>query len=459
MHQRDSNIAFLLSCALLFSGCGGNSQSSNSDRPIVPLFEEYYDLETQEVSHRIQYDYSTPLQIQSYYLTPGDDGLWDTDDDIRSPHLLCRYAVDADNLPYQRFLLQAAFTRSPTGASLIAAAGLFDGITPQCPLLKGHYLKYMEHCSDCPASEGVYQLIVSRERQGNTLIDTQTLQIAVDNVTITDYTQTQETRITIDAKGRPTSIDINTTQTNFFDEMLANICEDGPDFSIALLLYRSCHAFRKSVRYRYKHEGIFRDVDYYHGWNYSFTSRQQRIIDKEAKTLTINTIGSFSDRHREQPEYVYHFNDQEKITSFQIRRPGEDQRLHTKDDQILNVIEYVYNDNGDLEKATTDSGIEYEYFYDEKNRLQEEAIYFSDSEAPTIKTVFSHNNSRRITKTVYFKNNENEQKLVKTSKTHYRLAPEGTPFTFQFDGSNSHETMLETILDIFDVPLMRNSMD
>jgi len=461
MHQRDCKIAFFLSCILLFSGCGGG----NSDQPVVPLLEEYYTLNslgTQEVTHRIQYDYSTPLQIESHYLAPGEDGLWGTGDDIRSPYLLCRYAVDPNNLPYQRFLRRAT-TRGPSSATDIiagASATSFNGRTPLCPSVKGHYLQYMELCpgSHCPRpyssnpfSSSPFlslQLTVSRERQGDTLIDTQSLLSFFNGIADAGLPEIQETRIVLDEKGRPTSIDIN-TPPNAFNDLRADACmEDKP---ILYNPYRQdCDAFRQSIRYRYKHDGIFRETDYYQVWDYSFMTKQQRVIDEDAKTLTINTTGSLSDRRREHPEHIFTFNDQKKVTSFQISLPGD------HNDQALKVLEYSYNDKNKIRKMKTNNGNRYEYFYDEKNRLQEVSMRNTYRQRQTL---FTYNSNHRSKKSTYIQLPQDQSEPVKTSKTDYQLAPQGSPFDFRSDEPYISELTLEDVLNIFDMPSIDNSMD
>ena len=123
--------SFLFALAWLgLSGCGGGSSASGGAgaasgpaEPIrVPTAIEYLD-ETEQVSARMDFNYSADDALITTLHRAGDDGIWNTNDDSSEPWLDCRYAQDDDFLPSQPLLFfrggfgwfQAA---KPSGESL-----------------------------------------------------------------------------------------------------------------------------------------------------------------------------------------------------------------------------------------------------------------------------------------------------------------------------------------------------
>lgn len=441
-----------------FAGCSGET---DSQAPTVPTVIEFYDPDTQAVSYQIEFEYNLPRSIDSRYLAPGEDGEWNTGDDISEPWLTCHYAEDDSGLPYQRFLLQAAYMRSPSGARAIGTLPQiynFDGSNPACPSVRGHYLERMELCigNDCPrradTALGGYQLAISREREGNTIIDTQVLNPIIDYVPVTDFAQMQETRITIDSQGRPAGVEISTTQTNVFDDILADICEDGPSLAIALLFYRSCHAFRETAHYDYDGVNTFRETDFYHGWNFSFLSHQQRLIDDDAGTLTVSTQGAFTDPDADQDELTYHFNPRKQITSVTRRRTGDDGMLHTDDDVVELRETYQYRRDGQLLLAEWPGGFASHYRYDALGRLYR-IDSFSDDELPDAVSRFLYSEGRLRASLTSRSHPVDPAQQIRVSRTQYRPAPASLSSTFSpLSTPKPNSLTLNTVLNRFDLP-------
>ncbi|MDF1629256.1 MAG: hypothetical protein P1U78_05595 [Alcanivoracaceae bacterium] len=421
----------------LFAGCGGGSGTGIGDLPVVPSSVDYFDAETQAVSHRVRFDYSTPKQIHSEYLTPGEDGLWGTADDISSPFLTCHYEEDEIGLPYQRFLPLVSYQRSPTGSVALAVAGLPGDETTLCPALDGHALTYEARCAGeyCPTEAAFpasgYELTISRVRDGNLVLDTQVMKTLGGGVEAPSLTQTQETRISLDDEGRVLGVDIELTQTNWFDDIMANICEEGPSIAIELLIYRSCSTLKESARYQYDDESVSREADFYSGWNFYLTSYQQRVIDRHDGTLTITTRGTVADPNKELSESVYHFDQNGNITASVRRSPGEDGELHTDDDTVVNGMTYYYRDDGRPVGYTYENSSYSQYRYDRNARLREFVELSLDTDQPIRRSTMTYNRHHRTSATLYASTSmAAPAALVKTLTIHYQLAPEGIPQDF-----------------------------
>lgn len=440
------------------TGCGGDSGNRASDLPVAVKSVEYLDAETQEVTHRIEFDYQLPRRIDSYYQTPGVDGRWGNADDIRTPYLTCLYEEDDSALPYQRFLAQAAFKRSPSGAAAVAAINLIDGEATLCPAVEGHYLEHEGYCTGdhCPGSSPTdtagYALMISRYRQNDMIIENQTFLPVHGGSAQFTISQTQETRIILDDLGRVTDVAIDTVKTNFLDDILADICADGPSLAIALLLYRSCHAMKESAHYTYDEENIFREANYYHGWNFSFVSEQQRIIDEEAGTLTVTTRGAFTDPDADQDEYVFSFNGNRKVTGMTIHRPGEDGILHTEDDLIRVPENYFYNENGQPSRVERASGVTERYFY---NAFGQQYMIetLSETMLPDQVVQFQYKGGQLASSLLARVPPDGPQQLVSISKTYYRTAPAylTSDFSPATPGRFDLPT-LDSVLTRFDLP-------
>jgi hypothetical protein len=415
-----------------FAGCGGGSSTGIRDLPVVPSSVDYFDAETQTVSYRVRFDYSTPKQIDSEYLAPGEDGLWGTADDISSPFLTCRYEEDEIGLPYQRFLPLVSYQRSPTGSVALAVAGLPHDETTLCPALDGHALTYEARCASeyCPTQTafpaGGYELTISRVRDGNLVLDTQVMKTLGGGVETPSLTQTQETRISLDDEGRILSTDIELTQTNWFDDIMANSCADGPNLAVELMLYRSCRTLKESARYQYDGESVSREADFYSGWNFYLTSYQQRVIDVHVGTLTITNRGTVSEPNKELSESVYHFDQNRNITASSTRRPGDDGELRTDDDSIVNGTTYRYHDDGRLMDYTYGNSSYAQYLYDGHARLREFVELSLENDQLIRRATMTYNRHRRTSTTVYASTSmADPATLVKTLTVHYQLAPQG----------------------------------
>jgi hypothetical protein len=420
-----------------FAGCGGGSGTGTRDLPVVPKSVDYFNAETQAVSHRVRFDYSIPKQIHSEYLAPGEDGLWGTADDISSPLLTCHYEEDEIGLPYQRFLPLVSYQRSPTGSVALAVAGLPRDEATLCPALDGHALTYEARCAGeyCPTQTafpaGGYELTVSRVRYGNLVLDTQVMKILGGGVEVPSLTQTQETWISLDDEGRILSTDIELTQTNWFDDIMAGICEDGPSLAIELILYRSCYTLKESARYQHHGESISREADFYTGWNFYYTSYQQRTVDEYARTLTITTRGTVSEPDKELSELIYHFDQNRNIISSSKRQLGDDGELRTDDDHIVNSPTYHFHDDGRPAGYTFDNGTYAQYLYDDHARLREFVELSLDSDQPFQRTTMTYNKNRRTSTTRYVRTSmADPTTLVKTLTVHYQRAPQGIPQGF-----------------------------
>ena len=181
----------------------------------------------------------------SRYLSPGEDGLWDTGDDTESLFLECEYIAHEEGdsaLPRQRFLPVHAIARSPTGAAALAESGQPDGEAMYCPSLDDHRVTREEYCTGarCPHGNGGYRMVLSREREGSVVTDSQTLTAYQDGLEDGLLGQSQQTTITLDEEGRPETIEVDVLETDFASGVLADACETGSNAALETLQYRSC---------------------------------------------------------------------------------------------------------------------------------------------------------------------------------------------------------------------------
>ena len=162
-YVKSGGLLATFSC-LLLAGCGGGGSSSSlpsgstGSSPVVPASIEYFDRGTGNLTGKVVYDYSTADLLRSRYLSPGEDGLWDTGDDTESLFLECEYIAHEEGdsaLPRQRFLPVHAIARSPTGAAALAESGQPDGEAMYCPSLDDHRVTREEYCTGARCPHGL----------------------------------------------------------------------------------------------------------------------------------------------------------------------------------------------------------------------------------------------------------------------------------------------------------------
>lgn len=130
--------------ALMATGCGGSSSSSNSpvDRTInsAPAQAEFFDANGVMVS-RMQFQYPDELTINVQQQNIGKDMLWDTEDDTLHLYLQCLYMSASTPLLRYPDLYFLDIARTPYGALELAMLGMpLNGQMMKCPVRSGRRL-------------------------------------------------------------------------------------------------------------------------------------------------------------------------------------------------------------------------------------------------------------------------------------------------------------------------------
>lgn len=419
---------------LLVSGCEFENESSKgavTKLPVTPLAVEYYD-ETGAANGRVIFDYSEPMHIQSRYLTPGDDGIWDTNDDTNAQFLECLYEPADDALPRQRWLPLVAQRRSPSGAVGIAVTNSPDGESMHCPESSGHQLIREARCLEgyCLSASNGFDFIISRERNNNMITETQTMQYYDSGSRVDWLQQIQESRITLDEQRRPIEVNIEMTVTNIFDDILIDVCHAGSNAALELLLYRSCKTAKESIRYSYTDSAIARQTDYYNGWTFTHMENSLRTVDTENNVLIITSDTNLHTSVPDPTENKYYFNARGQITSSTTRKAGADGTLHTPDDDTASGPQYFYRADGQPQRVEYGYGSVDEYRYDDFGRLVKTLYFSPGKDTPTRKTEYTYNDAHKTKKTFYQTVSEDDLTLVKTSTIYFLSAPAGFPINF-----------------------------
>lgn len=462
--MRRFTLSFIgLTCltGLLVSGCEFGSESETgayTNLPVAPLAVEYYD-DTGATSGRVIFDYSEPMHIQSRYLTPGDDGIWDTADDTNSHFLECLYESADDAPPRQRWLPLVATRRSPSGAAALALVNMADGENMFCPTFSGHHLIREARCleGNCQGasatSGGGFELSISRERHNNIITETQAMQPYSGGSREDWLLQIQESRITLDEQSRPIEVNIEMTVTNAFDDILIDACHAGSNIAIELLLYRSCKTAKESSRYSYTDSAITRQTDYYNGWIFTHMENSQRTIDTENNVLVITSDTNLHTSEPDPTENNYYFNARGQITSSTTRRAGADGTLHTADDDTASGHKYFYRADGQPQRAEYSHGGVNKYRYDEFGRLAKTLYFPRGKDTPTRKIELAYNDSHQTKKTFYQEASSDDPTLVKKSTIYFLPAPAGFPVNFSPDTPQRSELpTVQSIMARFDNP-------
>ena len=444
-HVQSGGLVAAFSC-LLLAGCGGGGSSSplpsasTGSSPVVPASIEYFDRETGNLNGKVVYDYTTPGQLRSRYLSPGEDSLWDTTDDTDSLFLECDYVAHEEGdsaLPRQRFLPVHAIARSPTGAAALAESGQPDGEAMYCPSLENHRVTRAEYCTgaSCPHGNGGYRMVLTRVREGSVVTDSQTLTAYQGGVEDSLLGQSQQTMITLDEEGRPETIEINVLETDFASDVLADACETGSNAALETLQSRSCKLLDETVRYTYADNSVEREVDYYHGYVFNHTEHSVRTLDPELNTYTVEIDKDFVSGELAPMRVVYQLNARDQVTGSTTREAGEDGLLDTADDVLTLGPSYEYRPDGSPKstwQALGDQGVHYQY--DAAGRLKTQTVYPDTSGAPSIKYEFAYADGRLRKEAVFKPRFADDPTLVLARRITYRAAVAGFPAGFNADG-------------------------
>ncbi|MGB2246477.1 MAG: hypothetical protein ACPH3N_02350 [Alcanivorax sediminis] len=450
--------------ALLLSGCGGSSSSpvpstAAKSADVTPATIEYFDRDTGELTGKVVYDYSTADLLRSRYYAPGEDGLWGTADDTDSLFLECEYVAHeaGDNvLPRQRFLPVHAIARSPTGAAALAASDQPDGEAMYCPPLEGHRVAREEYCTGphCPDGNGGYRMVLSREREGSVVTDSQTLTAYQGGVEDGLLGQSQQTTITLNEEGRPETIEIDVLETDFASGVLADACETGSNAALETLQYRSCKLLNETVRYTYSDNVIEREVDYYHGYVFNHTEHSVRTLDRELSTYTVELDKDFVSGAPEPLRVTYQLNERDQVTGSTRREAGEDGELDTADDVVTQGPGYEYHANGNPKstwQAPGDQGVLYQY--DSKGRLRSQTVYPDTAGVASSKNDFAYASGQLKKEEVFLRRSAEDPVLVLARRITYRGAVAGFPVGFNADGPQFFSnTTLSGLERRFDLP-------
>ena len=463
-YVKSGGLLATFSC-LLLAGCGGGGSSSSlpsgstGSSPVVPASIEYFDRGTGNLTGKVVYDYSTADLLRSRYLSPGEDGLWDTGDDTESLFLECEYIAHEEGdsaLPRQRFLPVHAIARSPTGAAALAESGQPDGEAMYCPSLDDHRVTREEYCTGarCPHGNGGYRMVLSREREGSVVTDSQTLTAYQDGLEDGLLGQSQQTTITLDEEGRPETIEVDVLETDFASGVLADACETGSNAALETLQYRSCKLLDETVRYTYADNSVEREVDYYHGYVFNHTEHSMRTLDRELNTYTVEIDKDFISGAPSPMVVVYQFNARDQVTGYTTRKAGEDGLLDTADDVVIPGPTYEWLADGKPKstwQAPGDEGVHYQH--DAKGRVLTATFYPDTSGIPLIKHDFAYAGDRLQKEEVFKPRSAEDPAPVLTRRTSYRAAVAGFPAGFNAEGLQyfSNAT-LSGLVRRFDLP-------
>lgn len=428
---------------LLLAGCGGGGSSSalpsasTGSSPVVPASIEYFDRDTGNLTGKVVYDYTTPGQLRSRYLSPGEDGLWGTTDDPGSLFLDCDYVAHEEGdsaLPRQRFLPVHAVARSPTGAAALAESGQPDGEAMYCPALEGHRVTREEYCTgaSCPHGNEGYRMVLSRVREGSVVTDSQILTAYQEGVEDGLLGQSQQTTIVLDEAGRPETIEIDVLETDFASGGLADTCETGSNAALEALQYRSCKLLDETVRYTYTDNSVEREVDYYHGYVFNHTEHSVRTLDRELNTYTVEIDKDFVSGEPAPMRVVYQLNARDQVTGSIRREAGEDGELDTADDVVVLGPTYEWLANGNAKstwQAPGDEGAHYQY--DAEGRVQSATFYPDTSGIPLIRYNFTYQGGRLQREDVFKRRSAEHSTLALVRRTSYRAAVTGFPSGFK----------------------------
>lgn len=459
-HVQSGGLVAAFSC-LLLAGCGGGGSSSplpsasTGSSPVVPASIEYFDRDTGTLTGKVVYDYSTPGQLRSRYLSPGEDALWGTADDTDSLFLECDYVPHEEGdsaLPRQRFLPIQAVARSSSGATVLAMVNLPDGEAMFCPAVEGHRLIREEYCPG--VSYGGYRMEISRVRDGNVVTDTQVKTGFVDGVVEPIIGQAQQTTITLDEDGRPETVEINVLETDYTSEILADVCKQGSNAAMEILMFMSCKLLDETVRYSYADNSVEREVDYYHGYVFNHTEHSVRTLDRELNTYTVEIDKDFVSGEPAPMRVVYQLNTRDQVTGSTTREAGEDGLLDTADDVLTLGQSYAYRADGSPKstwQAPGDQGGHYQY--DAAGRLKTQTVYPDTSGAPSIKYEFAYADGRLKKEEVFKPRSAEDPALVLARRITYRAAVAGFPAGFNADGPQYFSnTTLSGLQRRFDLP-------
>lgn len=424
--------------ALLLSGCGGSDSSpvpsaAAKSTDVAPASIEYFDRDTGELTGKVVYDYSTPGLLRSRFYSPGEDGLWDTDDDTESLFLECEYvAHEAGDsaLPRQRFLPVHAIARSPTGAAALAESAQPDGEAMYCPSLENHRVTREEYCTgaQCPLGNGGYRMVLTRVREGSVVTDSQTLTAYQGGVEDSLLGQSQQTTIALDKEGRPETIEINVLETDFTSDVLADACETGSNAALEALHSRSCKLLDETVRYSYADNAVEREADYYHGYVFNHTEHSVRTLDRELNTYTVQIDKGFVSGELAPMRVVYQLNARDQVTGSIRREAGEDGELDTDDDVVVPGPTYEWLANGNAKstwQAPGDEGVHYQY--DAEGRVQSATLYPDTSGIALIRYNFTYEGGRLQREDILKQRSAEHSTLVLVRRTSYRAAVAGFP--------------------------------
>ncbi|MZR63258.1 hypothetical protein [Alcanivorax sp. DP30] len=459
------SVGLLSGLSLFLAGCGGGGSSSpmpsasTGSSPVVPASIEYFDRSSGNLTGKVVYDYSTSGQLRSRYLSPGEDGLWDTTDDTDSLFLECDYVAheEADSaLPRQRFLPVHAIARSPSGAAALAESGQPDGEAMYCPAFEGYRVTREEYCTgaSCPHGNGGYLMMLSRVREGSVVTDSQTLTAYQEGVEDGLLGQSQQTTIPLDEAGRPETIEIEVLETDFVSAGLADVCDTGSNAALEALDYRSCKLLDETVRYTYADNSVGREVDYYHDYVFNHTEHSVRTLDPELNTYTVEIDKDFVSGEPAPMRVVYQLDARDQVTGSTTREAGEDGLLDTADDVLTLGPSYEYRPDGSPKstwQALGDQGVHYQY--DAAGRLKTQTVYPDTSGVASIKYEFSYAGGRLKEEDVFRPRSAEDPTLVLARRITYRAAAAGFPAGFNADGPQYFSnTTLSGLQRRFDLP-------
>ncbi len=363
---------------LLATGCGGGGGGNNSDAlgsyEPVPATVEYR--EGGVIKGMQIFDYGTNSTVRSRFVVDsGNDGQWNTADDVRKGGLTCKYQQSDNPLPPA--LLSVVQNMGTNGDGSFALQQLdleSDGRISICPTLSGKQLVKEEVlCEDnfCPARYqfGYSITIEQKEQEGG-------------------WSQTQHT-IFYDGNGLmitapPFPSHIQTTNlsgdTESGFEFLVTV-EPSPEYSedasLAQAFLYAGNGYQEKVVQWLPGELESRVVMDRYGENESY-------VDTRYRTMTwLPEKGELQDSQDSQNPpalyplmRVYEFDENGKPASQVALMAGEDNIWFTADDVVYGFPEFIYDEDGFLKEMKTIEGNAARSFdYDDNGRVTDINVF------------------------------------------------------------------------------------
>lgn len=387
--------------ALMATGCGGSSSSSNSafDRTInsAPAQAEFFDANGVMVS-RMQFQYPDELTINVQQQNIGKDMLWDTEDDTLHLYLQCLYMSASTPLLRYPDLYFLDIARTPYGALELAMLGMpLNGQMMKCPVRSGRRLVqesgYVSSLyTPTPGNGYGYQINAELEHFNGTATESLAYEYDGDSIVLEEAglplinDHTQITTVLYDAEQRPLSIDMMVDSP--WNAVLDEYCVDGDTIAVAMMFLRTCGSAREALSYRYIGGNVEQDRQHYNG------SQPAGIYTSSAIRLEDSVIvhpGSLDDGQTSGARYEsYPFNESEKVTAKVSSSYGEDSIWGTEDDLHTPEDNYHYDKNGRLYEVRYATSKTQAYDYRRDGLLKQADEFDSQSDIPWRRTLISY---------------------------------------------------------------------